>query len=162
MLLLITDTSGRDGSVALARSRAESSELDVIEALPLAGGNFSALLVPQIAALLAKHAFDRKDIEAFVVVAGPGSFTGLRVGLAAIKALAEILPKPIVPVSMLEVVALTAPHSQSRRKVLAALDAGRGDLYIGDYDIEGESMRLVREYLLPKDEFLSAARAIAP
>ena len=163
MLLLVTDTSGRHGSVALARARAESSEVEVIEALPLEGGNFSALLVPQISSLLAKHGFSRKDIGAFVVVAGPGSFTGLRVGLAAIKALAEILQKPIVPVSLLEVVALAGHRAnQTRSKLLAALDAGRGDLYVGEYEVEGENSRLVREQLMPKDEFLSIARAMTP
>lgn len=161
MLLLVTDTSGRHGSVALAH--AESSEVAVIEALALEGGNFSALLVPQIASLLAKHGFSRKDIGAFLVVAGPGSFTGLRVGLAAIKALAEILQKPITALSLLEVVALTGLRTnRSRSKVLAALDAGRGDLYVGDYEVEGENSRLVREQLMPKDEFLSIARDMTP
>ena len=161
MLLLVTDTSGRNGSVALARARADSSEVELIEALALEGGNFSALLVPQIAALLAKHGFSRKDIGAFIVVAGPGSFTGLRVGLAAIKALAEILQKPVVPVSLLEVVALAAQTtSKAESKVLAALDAGRGDLYVGDYDVEGKNSHLVREELLPKNEFLSKMRAM--
>jgi tRNA threonylcarbamoyladenosine biosynthesis protein TsaB len=159
MLLLVTDTSGRHCSVALARARTESCEVEMIEALALEGGNFSALLVPQIAALLAKHGFSRKDIGAFIVVAGPGSFTGLRVGLAAIKALAEILQKPIVPVSLLEVVALAGQTtSKTRGKMLAALDASRGDLYVGDYDVEGENSRLVSEQLMVKDEFLSLAR----
>ena len=105
MLLLVTDTSGRNGSVALARD-VPGGEVEVIESVPLEGGTFSAQLVPQISSLLTKHHFAKGDIDAFVVVSGPGSFTGLRVGLAAIKALAEILAKPIVPVSLLEVVAL--------------------------------------------------------
>ncbi len=104
MLLLITDTSGRNGTVALARA-AESDTVQVLEVVPLAGGMFSAQLVPQIAALLQNHGLSKTDIDAFVVVSGPGSFTGLRVGLAAIKALAEILQKPIVPVSLLELIA---------------------------------------------------------
>ncbi len=100
---------------------------------------FSAQLVPQIAALLAKNGFSKADIEAFVVVSGPGSFTGLRVGLAAIKALAEILRKPIVPVSLLEVLALA---SGTQGKILAALDAGRGEVYVGEYEIAGESAQV--------------------
>jgi len=153
MLLLVADTSGKNGSVALARA-GSASEVEVIESVPLAGGSFSAQMVPQIAALLARHRFGKAEIGAFVVVSGPGSFTGLRVGLAAIKALAEVLRKPIVPVSLLEVVALTSGASG---KVLAVLDAGRGEVYAGEYQLGGGRAELLREQLLPNDEFLSAA-----
>jgi tRNA threonylcarbamoyladenosine biosynthesis protein TsaB len=156
MLLLVTDTSGKQGSVALARAgEPNPHEVEVIEVAPLAGGAFSAQLVPQIAALLAKHRLTKADLEVFIVVSGPGSFTGLRVGLAAIKALAEILKKPIVPVSLLEVVAVA---SLAQGKVGAALDAGRGDVYFGAYEITGETVQALQEQLLSKAEFLSAAR----
>jgi tRNA threonylcarbamoyladenosine biosynthesis protein TsaB len=161
MLLLVTDTSGRQGSVALARARElerDRSDPEVIEVAPLSGGTFSAQLVPQIAALLAKHDLTKADIEAFIVVSGPGSFTGLRVGLAAIKALAEVLKKPIVPVSLLEGLAL-ASHQQG--KVAAVLDAGRGDVYFGLYEIAGNLVQVLREQLLSKAEFLSAAHSVA-
>jgi tRNA threonylcarbamoyladenosine biosynthesis protein TsaB len=158
MLLLVTDTSGKHGSVGLARAGEDSSAsyVDVIDEVPLAGGTFSAQLVPQISALLAKHGFSKRDIGAFVVISGPGSFTGLRVGLAAIKALAEILQKPIVPVSLLEVIAVA---SGAQGKIMAALDAGRGEVYVGEYELAGESAHLVREQLLPKEDFLFVARA---
>src|SRR5258708_29005683 len=124
MLLLVTDTSGKNGTVALARAgeRDPHDDAGVIEVAPLAGGMFCAQLVPQIAALLQKHGLSKSDLDAFVVVSGPGSFTGLRVGLAAIKALAEILKKPIVPVSLLEVV---ASASRAQGRVVVALDGGR-------------------------------------
>lgn len=153
MLLLVTDTSGKNGSVALAQAGAAPGEVQVIETVPLAGGTFSAQLVPQIASLLAKYAFKKTDIGAFVVVSGPGSFTGLRVGLAAIKGLAEILGKPIVPVSLLE---LVARASGNEGKVLSALDAGRGEVYAGEYEITGEVAHVLREQLMPKSELLSA------
>jgi tRNA threonylcarbamoyladenosine biosynthesis protein TsaB len=155
MLLLVTDTSGKNGSVALAQARdaMSASELRVIENVPLSGGTFSAQLVPQIAALLAKHGFKKTDIGAFIVVSGPGSFTGLRVGLAAIKGLAEILGKPIVPVSLLE---LIAQASGNEGKVLSALDAGRGEVYAGEYKITGEVAHVLREQLISKSELLSA------
>jgi tRNA threonylcarbamoyladenosine biosynthesis protein TsaB len=157
MLFLVTDTSGKQGYVALARAGngAEASRVEVIEEVPLTGGTFSAQLVPQIASLLAKHGFSKRDIGAFVVISGPGSFTGLRVGLAAIKALAEILERPIVPVSLLEAVAVAA---RTEGKILAVLDAGRGEVYAGEYEVADESAQMVREELLAKDEFLSRAR----
>jgi len=155
MLLLVTDTSGKNGTVALARAgEGSNNEIHLIEVAPLAGGTFSAQLVPQIAALLQNHGLRKTDIDGFVVVSGPGSFTGLRVGLAAIKALAEILQKPIAPVSLLQVVA-TASRAQG--KVVAVLDAGRSEVYFGAYEIAGE-VQILREELLSKAEFLSSAR----
>ncbi|HZC24347.1 MAG TPA: tRNA (adenosine(37)-N6)-threonylcarbamoyltransferase complex dimerization subunit type 1 TsaB [Candidatus Binatia bacterium] len=151
MFLLITDTSGGQGRVALARA-GEDGRIEIIEEAPLSGGAFSAQLVPQIAMLLEKHALSKADVDAFVVVSGPGSFTGLRVGLAGIKALAEILRKPIVPVSLLEVIAQAGRHEG---KVVAALDAGRGEVYAGEYDITAQSAKVCQEKLVSKNEFLS-------
>jgi len=158
MLLLVTDTSGKNGSAGLAHADTSCDEVRVIESVPLAGGTFSAQLVPQIAALLQKHGFKKTDIGAFIVVSGPGSFTGLRVGLAAIKALAEILRKPIVPVSLLEALALA---NGKHGEVLAALDAGRGEVYAGEYEIDGESAKLRREQLMAKEDLLSAALGVS-
>jgi len=161
MLLLVTDTSGRQGSVALVRADEPDPNVprhvEVIEVALLAGGMFSAQLVPQIAALLVQHHFAKSDIDAFVVVSGPGSFTGLRVGLAAIKALAEILKKPVVPASLLEVLAVAG---RTQGSVAAVLDAGRGDVYFGAYEIGGQSVHVVREQLSSKSEFLSEARGV--
>jgi tRNA threonylcarbamoyladenosine biosynthesis protein TsaB len=163
MILLAIDTSGKEGSIALAhvsgaptpeRAQPAPSGIEIVEVLPLEGGTFSAQLVPQIATLLSKHGLSKKDIGAFAVAAGPGSFTGLRVGLAAIKALAEILHKPIAAVSRLEAVARS---SRIGGRVLAALDAGRREIYLGEYEV-AETARCVGERLVPEEEFLTEAR----
>lgn len=131
MLILGVDTSGKQGSIALLECGDENCEpLDVV---PLEGGTFSAQLIPQIASLLQRHGMSKHQIDAFAVVSGPGSFTGLRVGLAAIKALAEIFRKPIVPVSLLEAVAIAGG---GEGRIHAALDAGRGEIYVGTYDVQ--------------------------
>lgn len=156
MLLLVTDTSGKNGFVGLVRAGEGAEEaVEVIEEVPLAGGTFSAQLVPQISGLLEKNGLRKIDIDAFIVVSGPGSFTGLRVGLAAIKALAEILEKPIAAVSLLEGVALAA---QKNGRVLAALDAGRGEVYVGEYEVANGVAQVRSEGLLRKEEFLSSAK----
>ncbi|MGH9496578.1 MAG: tRNA (adenosine(37)-N6)-threonylcarbamoyltransferase complex dimerization subunit type 1 TsaB [Candidatus Sulfotelmatobacter sp.] len=157
MLLLVTDTSGKSGCVALARAEDDSDAVEVIECVSLTGGTFSAELVPQISALLEKHGFAKLHIDAFVVVSGPGSFTGLRIGLAVIKALAEILVKPIVAVSLLEVVALA---SGGNGRVMAAMDAGRGGVYAGEYEVTAEGTRMIRDQLLSKAEFVESARRL--
>jgi tRNA threonylcarbamoyladenosine biosynthesis protein TsaB len=157
MLLLATDTSGKNGSIALARVTVGQSDVEIVEVMPLAGGAFSAQLVPQIAALLEKHRYRKIDLRAFAVVSGPGSFTGLRVGLAAIKALAEALQKPIAAISLLGAVAWTSTaHGAERSRILAALDAGRGDVYVGDYEL-GPQMHMQSERLLSREEFLTEA-----
>jgi tRNA threonylcarbamoyladenosine biosynthesis protein TsaB len=154
MILLVTDTSGRNGTVALARA-GNRDQIDVLEVVPLAGGMFSAQLVPQIGALLQKHGLSKTDLDGFVVVSGPGSFTGLRVGLAAIKALAEILQKPIAAVSLLELIAI---ESRTQGRVVAVLDGGRGEVFFGAYEIAGDSVQVLREELLSKADFLTEAR----
>lgn len=168
-LLLAIDTSGKNGSLALARVTPGRSEVDVVEVVPLAGGTFSAQLVPQIAALLTKHGYTKSDLAAFAVVSGPGSFTGLRVGLAAIKALAEVLQKPIAAISLLEAVAWSGPTCG---RILAALDAGRREIYAGDYERReevrgdeergdhefGPPVRMHSERLLTREDFLAEAK----
>jgi tRNA threonylcarbamoyladenosine biosynthesis protein TsaB len=156
MVLLAVDTSGKNGSIALARAKPnqDGSEIDVMEVVPLAGGAFSAQLVPEIAGLLQKHGHSKSDLDGFAVVTGPGSFTGLRVGLAAVKALGEALQKPIVAISLLEAV---ASNGKARGRVLAALDAGRTDVYLGDYIFDDEEAKMVSEKLLSREEFVADA-----
>ena len=96
MLILGVDTSGKGGSIALVEF--EEGNARTLEMVALEGGTFSAQLVPQIADVLNRHGLSKHAIDGFAVVSGPGSFTGLRVGLAAIKALAEVLQKPIAAV----------------------------------------------------------------
>jgi tRNA threonylcarbamoyladenosine biosynthesis protein TsaB len=143
MLLLAIDTSGKDGSIALANC--EGGDCTILGLAPLDGGAFSAQLVLQIAALLVKHGFTKHDIDAFAAASGPGSFTGLRVGLAAIKALAEVLNKPITAVSLLEALA-----ANTKEPAIAAMDAGRKEVYVRQHDGS--------ESLLTQEEFLAAAR----
>jgi len=157
MILLAVDTSGKHGSIALARER--DGNLETLEVVPLEGGTFSAQLVPQIAALLTKHGLTKRDLDAFVVASGPGSFTGLRVGLAAIKGLAEVLQKPIAAVSLLEVVARSAG---SPGRVRAALDAGRGEVYVGEYDVTSTQGKCLREELIRLPDFGAGSMVITP
>ena len=152
MLVLGVDTSGKNGSIALARL--EQGTPRTVEVVALEGGTFSAQLVPEISELLQRHRLTKRNIDAFAVVSGPGSFTGLRVGLAAIKALAEILQKPIAAVSLLEAV---AQISGSEGDVLAALDAGRGEVYVAGVRTSGRRSTVRDQHLLTFAEFVSSS-----
>lgn len=152
MLILGVDSSGKHGSIALVQCEADASR--TLELFALDGGAFSAQLVPQISSLLRKQGLTKNQIDAFAVVSGPGSFTGLRIGLAVVKALAEILQKPIAAVSLLQAVALAAA---TNGRIVAALDGGRGEIYAGIYDLADGHATRVSERLLPMAEFLAGA-----
>ena len=153
MLLLAVDTSGKQGSIALAQCGPHDA-CEIIGVAALTGGTFSAELVPQIAALLEKHNFSQADIGGFSVVCGPGSFTGLRIGLAVVKALADVLAKPIAAVSMLEAV---ASEADSHGRVIAALDGGRNEVFLGEYEVSRPGVQLISERLLTRSEWLGSA-----
>jgi len=157
MVILASDTSGRHGSVALCHGDAGSFE--VVQLTPLEGGTYSARLMPTISSLLEQNGFDKTDVGGFVVVSGPGSFTGLRVGLATVKGLCEILQKPLATVSMLEAVAVT--YGRPGETVTAVLDAGRGEVYVGEYQLGSGSASLEREYIVKLAEFATDASRLA-
>src|SRR5947207_1753206 len=148
MLILAIDTSGKLGGISLAEGGPNSFR--ILDSSPIAGGTFSAQLVPTLSSLLQKHGLAAKDIEGFAAASGPGSFTGLRVGLSAIKGLAEVLKKPIAPVSLLEALATL---SSEQGTVASALDAGREEVFFGLYAFEGKTIKL-EEQLLTRNEFL--------
>src|SRR5215467_11079616 len=148
MLILGVDTSGRNGSIALVEFLADSPR--TLELASLEGGTFSAQLIPQIGALLANHHLTKNHLDGFAVACGPGSFTGLRVGLAAIKALGEILHKPIAAVSLFEA---TARAAGCRGSVMVGLDAGRGQVYAGRYRFENGQSGCLDQRLLSLVDF---------
>lgn len=151
MLILAIDTSGRNGSVALCRGSAD--QCDVISMSTLEGGTYSARLVPCVSELLDQAGISKANLDAVVVVDGPGSFTGLRVGLSTAKALCEVLAKALATVSMLEALAVT--YGREGETVTAVLDAGRGELYAGEYSLNGDRAQLRREYVVKQIDFLS-------
>ena len=149
MLIVSVDTSGRRGSIALCRGDGDSFE--VLQLTSLEGGTYSAQLLPRIAEALQQNSLNKTEVDGFVVVSGPGSFTGLRVGLATVKGLCEVLRKPLATVSMLEALVLT--HGRAGENAIAVLDAGRGEIYVGEYRLDSGRATLVREYIAKLDEF---------
>src|SRR6266851_7076898 len=100
MLILAIDTSTRTGSAAILRDSNVLAEVSGYEETPYSGRIFRDI------SMLQDRANCRMDqIDVFAVAAGPGSFTGLRVGLTAVKAWAEVYSKPIAAISGLEAIA---------------------------------------------------------
>jgi tRNA threonylcarbamoyladenosine biosynthesis protein TsaB len=127
-LILAVDTTGEHGSIALARGR------EVIEEVALhAPGGFSQVLYGELDRLFGRHGVTTRDVECFAAASGPGSFTGVRVGLACVKGLAEAVGRPAVAVSNLEALA----RCGTARLRGAVIDARRGDIYGAVYDDAG-------------------------
>lgn len=151
LLVLAIDTCGPTGSVALARLAPEqvspqiSPRISLLGETELAGRTYSATLISSIGELLAAAGARLAELHSIVVVNGPGSFTGVRVGLSAAKGLAEGASLPVLAVSRLEVLAFKAAAPA------AALDAHRGEIFLRI----GEAGEPGRELLANRDELTS-------
>jgi len=91
-----------------------------------------------------------------VAVSGPGSFTGLRVGLSAIKGLAEVLKKPVATVSLLEALALSSGESG---RVAAAMDARRDEYFFGVFSVTGAGASLLEQELYSRAELVDRLKS---
>ncbi|HEY0795201.1 MAG TPA: tRNA (adenosine(37)-N6)-threonylcarbamoyltransferase complex dimerization subunit type 1 TsaB [Acidisarcina sp.] len=150
-VLLAIDTCGPTGSVAIGRiesgriDRASASSVRVLATAELAPKTYAAQLLPAIENALRDAGMTLTDLSGIVVVNGPGSFTGVRVGVSAAKGLAEGANLPVIAVSRLELLACQAPCN-----TCAALDAGRGEFYVGlcrNGILETESLYTLTELL---------------
>ena len=159
MLILAVDTTTPGGSVALCRDETLLGEANVESA-----GTHSARLFRSIDFLLGALGRDVKDIDAFAVAAGPGSFTGIRIGIGAVKSLAFASSRPVVAVSTLVALA-TKLAADGSRFVCPLLDAKKGEIYAGLFEAgpAGLAEVIPQGAYVPDDFFarLPSGRAIA-
>ena len=127
MLLLALDTTARVGGLALARDG------ELIAARTIASDDgLAAVVYPAALELLSEQGLALGDVDAYAAASGPGSFTGIRVGLTAVKALAEVQQKPVLPVTILDALAYAA-DAPFRAPVL---DGRREEVFAAVYDAE--------------------------
>jgi tRNA threonylcarbamoyladenosine biosynthesis protein TsaB len=157
VLTFALDTSSPAGSLAVLRDDrvigTVSTWSDEI---------YSSRMFRHLEFLLKDLGIDLSEFDLFAVAAGPGSFTGLRVGLAAVKGWAEVYRRPIAAVSGLEAVA--AQCSSRSSLVVPVLDAHRGQVYVGIYRRTGEPAqeRLALEgdeCVMTPEEFIESLHA---
>jgi tRNA threonylcarbamoyladenosine biosynthesis protein TsaB len=147
MRILLIHTAGGEGSVALADTELAQA-IVATEMLP--GRTSSERLVPAVRRLMEARGWRLSELAAVVVVHGPGSFTGVRVGLSAAKGLSEAGGIPLIAVSRLALLAACVDGKQE--PVHAVLDAGRGEFYYGEY----VGRRCVHEVLMGREDVLTA------
>ena len=155
MLILSLDTSSLSGSVAILR---DDLTLGVISTR--ADENYSSRMFRHLEFLLSDLTLKLQDFDVFAVSAGPGSFTGLRVGLTAAKGWAEVYRKPVVGVSALAAVAFQAAGGSA--VLVPALDARRGQVYFGVYQTTAKGLALDgEEFVVTPEEFAEKLGALA-
>lgn len=153
MNLLALDTCDSRGSVSVLRDDkvVQTVEHDT-------GDDYSIWLLPAIGRALQSSGVAFADIDVYVAASGPGSFTGVRVGLTTVKAWAEVTGKPIVGVSRLEALA-TQAAPRSREFVAAFTNAQRKQIFGALYRSEGNGglLRIGEEAVMAPEAFLAWA-----
>ena len=140
-LLLALDTSTPHAAIALIASEVDGT-LRISTALPDPASRHGCALIPAIRDLLAKVGRTVADLDGLAVGLGPGSYTGLRIGITAAKTLAYTIGKSLVGLDSLEIVARNAPGDALF--VSAIGDAQRGDLYAAEFRRESPGASLAR------------------
>lgn len=136
-ICLALDTALEACSVGLA-VREDGSDREVSKSLVLGRGHAERLM-DEIAALLKEQQLGYQDLTRIAVTVGPGSFTGLRVGLATARALALALDIPLIGASSLMALALTAMRRGHRGTLAALIDARREQIYGELFEISKDS-----------------------
>lgn len=155
MIVLAIDTCDSRGSVALLRDDA------VLGLIPHESKDeYSSWLLPAVNRVLRDAGLRMSDVDGYAVAAGPGSFTGVRVGLTTVKAWAEVYAKPVAAISRLEGIAAQAPGPASY--VAAFVDAQRGQLFGGVYERQGDGLaQRGEEMVIAPAKFVEAIMEVA-
>lgn len=155
MKILSIDSSAKTASVAVTDGSTLLSECFVN-----AGLTHSRTLMPMIDNALGQADIKIDDIDAFCVNAGPGSFTGIRIGVAAVKGLALASSKPCAGVSTLESIAYN--FIDENAVICAAMDARCNQVYSALFSIEnGVITRLCEDYAVPISELADEIKKIS-
>ena len=155
MKILALETSAVTASAAVT----EDDRL-LAQSFQNSGLTHSATLMPMVAGLLKNTGLALQDMDVIAVAAGPGSFTGVRIGVAAAKGLAWPEDKPCAPCSTLESMAWQCAHVGG--EICAAMDARRNQVYCARFRAEGGALtRLTEDRAMGLDELVAEVRAAA-
>ncbi|MBQ4354856.1 MAG: tRNA (adenosine(37)-N6)-threonylcarbamoyltransferase complex dimerization subunit type 1 TsaB [Clostridia bacterium] len=160
MKILAMDTTAKTAGLALAEVNADGS-VTLLSEYSLKTGSHSTTLLPMIESMLSLHQLTAADIGLYAVSTGPGSFTGVRIGVATVKGLAFLHNTPCIGVSALEAMAMGFERLPGL--IFPAMDARRNTVYGAAFisDGEGNVTRLTDDEQIEWTDFADKARAIA-
>jgi tRNA threonylcarbamoyladenosine biosynthesis protein TsaB len=158
MVVLAIETSSQQGSVALWQAGRALGERTIAQ-----GHKHGALLFVELREVFAEAGLQPGDVDLIAVSQGPGSFTGIRIGLTAARTAAYVLRKPLLGVPSLDVLAENAPAEAASVAVL--LDAKRGEVYAGLFARRRRPMTnggMTNDESMPNLELVSPYQVIRP
>ncbi|MBQ8955750.1 MAG: tRNA (adenosine(37)-N6)-threonylcarbamoyltransferase complex dimerization subunit type 1 TsaB [Lachnospiraceae bacterium] len=149
MNILAIDSSGLAASAAILSDDVIRAEYTVCNKL-----THSETLMPMIDEVIQSSGLELKDMDAVAIAKGPGSFTGLRIGSATAKGLAEAIKKPVIEVPTVN--ALAQNMAGYDGNIVPLMDARRNETYTGIFTFEGEGLKTLREQCaVPLTEILA-------
>ncbi len=152
IIILSADTSSLKFSIALLKG----AEL-IAQFTSSAPNRQSSDMLPEIGKLLSSHSYGIEDIDLFSVGLGPGSFTGLRIGVTTVRAMAFVLKKPIIGIPSIDALAHSVTGNQS--DICVIIDAKQGKVYGRFYKRSRAGIRPVSKILLvPIDKLLTGIK----
>ncbi len=154
MIVLALDTAGVDCAAAVYDSGSDSVMGEVTETI---GRGHAEHLMHVVDEALAKAGIALSAVERVVVTVGPGSFTGIRIGVAAARGFALSLNVAAVGVTTLEIMAAAAREQNPGKSVLAAIDAKREEIYLQSFDADGSPLDEARAVTIGEARTIAGA-----
>lgn len=130
-MLLAIDTATRYMSLALHDGRTLIAEQSW-----RTGKRQNTLLAPAIRQIMEVCGVDMRDLTALAVAIGPGSYTGLRIGISLAKGMATAAGLPLIGISTLDILAVAQPFQSTRYSLITVVQAGRGRIIAGQYRVK--------------------------
>ena len=124
----------------------------VHERFEIAPRRHAELTLPWAEQLLAETGVAKSQLDAIAVGRGPGAFTGVRLAIALAQGIALALDRPLLPVSTLAALAMRAGKTTQGERIIAAIDARMGEVYVAAFVREGEGLRALNEEAVVKPD----------
>ena len=143
MITMVADTSAGEIAIGLFDERKPLAQKHL-----KAEQKYNRILADAIVSMLDETGIRFADIDVFAACAGPGSFTGIRVGMATMKGFAQALDKKFYSVSTLDLMAWAAVKHGAKGRIMPVMDARRGEIYSAEFtEIDGTARR-ESEYIM--------------
>lgn len=161
--ILAIDTATEACSVALYNSATAAENGETLAHFELCAREHTQRILPMVQQILAEAGLSLNQLDALAFGRGPGSFTGVRIGISVAQGLAFGAELPVLPISTLQTMAQGAYRKTGADRVLAAIDARMGEVYWGEYvrNVDGTWQGEASEVVIKPEQLAEQASALS-